>query len=84
MRPELIHDEAADRPFVIRSYRKTDFAKLYFPDLTPRCALRKLHRWIERSDALRRALYEEGPEGRNEQTFSRQQVELLVRHFDIP
>ena len=84
MRPELIYDEAADRPFVIRPYRKTDFAKLCFPDLTPRCALRKLHRWIERSDALRRALYEEGPEGRNEQTFSRRQVELLVRHFDIP
>lgn len=80
----MIYDEAADRPFVIRPYRKTDFAKLYFPDLTPRCAWRKLHRWIERSDALRRALYEEGPEGRNEQTFSRRQVELLVRHFDIP
>ena len=68
MKPELIPDEGADRPFVIRPYRKAEFAQLYFPDLTPRCALRKLHRWIERSDALRRALYEEGPEGRNEQT----------------
>jgi hypothetical protein len=84
MKPELIPDEGADRPFVIRPYRKAEFAQLYFPDLTPRCALRKLHRWIERSDALRRTLYEEGPEGRNEQTFSRRQVELLVRHFDEP
>ena len=47
MKPELIPDEGADRPFVIRPYRKAEFAQLYFPDLTPRCALRKLHRWID-------------------------------------
>ncbi len=69
--------------FVVRPYRKSDFARLYFPDLSPRCALRKLHRWISRSPSLEEAVYG-GPEGRNDQSFSRRQVELLVRHFDVP
>lgn len=70
-------------PFVIRSYGKTELALLYFPRLRPRCALKKLNRWIERKESLRNNLYG-GPEGRTESTFSRRQVKLIVDSFDEP
>ena len=70
-------------PFEVRSYGKTELAQLYFPRLRPRCALKKLNRWIERNETLRTELYS-GPEGRNEGTFSRRQVMLLVGCFDEP
>ena len=70
-------------PFAVRPYRKTELARLYFPELRPRCALKKLNRWIERNKKLSEELYA-GPEGRNESTFSRRQVKLIVGCFDEP
>ncbi len=81
--PTPIPTREDKQPFVLRPYRKTEFALLYFPELKPRCALRKLNRWIERQQDLHESLYS-GPEGRNEATFSRRQVKLLVEHFEEP
>ena len=67
----------------VRAWRKSDFAQLYFPDLSPRCALRKLNRWISHSKEFRKELYG-GPEGTHDAYFSRRQVRLLLRHFDEP
>lgn len=84
MHTELYEDALADRPFEIRPYPKSELAQLYFPHLPRRLAMKKLQRWIARCRPLRHALYDEGPESRNEHVFTRRQVRLLVRHLDVP
>ncbi|HJD76345.1 MAG TPA: DUF4248 domain-containing protein [Bacteroides reticulotermitis] len=72
-----------DEEFKIRVYSKVELAQLYSPYLTPEGALRKLQKWIRRNPSLSRELYR-GPEGKNEQAFSKRQVELLTRYLDTP
>ena len=69
--------------FQIRAYLKSDLALLYFPCLSSEAALRKLRRWINFNPSLHRELYD-GPEGKNDQIFSRRQVAILVRYLDAP
>lgn len=72
-----------DRPFLVRSYLKQDLAQLYFPQLSPASALKKLRKWISFNPELHRRLYS-GREGRNDQSFSHRQVQLLVDYLEEP
>ena len=65
--------------FQIRAY----LTLLYIPCLSSEAALRKLRRWINFNPSLHRELYD-GPEGKNDQIFSRRQVAILVRYLDAP
>ena len=67
----------------IKAYLKSDLALLYFPCLSSEAALRKLRRWINFNPSLHRELYG-GPEGKNDQLFSRRQVAILVKYLDAP
>ena len=67
----------------VRAYLKSDLAQLYFPCLSSEAALRKLRRWINFNPSLHRELYD-GPEGKNDQLFSRRQVAILVKYLDAP
>ena len=69
--------------FEIKAYLKSDLALLYFPCLSSEAALRKLRRWINFNPSMHRELYD-GPEGKNDQIFSRRQVAILVRYLDAP
>lgn len=69
--------------FEIKAYLKSDLALLYFPCLSSEAALRKLRRWINFNPSLHRELYG-GPEGKNDQLFSRRQVAILVKYLDAP
>ncbi len=70
--------------FEYRAYLKKELARLYFPDVSDdECALKKLRRWIHRNASLYRELYD-GPEGRNDQAFSRRQVEVIVKYLEEP
>lgn len=69
--------------FEVRAYLKSDLAQLYFPCLSSEAALRKLRRWINFNPSLHRELYD-GPEGKNDQLFSRRQVAILVKYLDAP
>lgn len=69
--------------FEIKAYLKSDLAQLYFPCLSAEAALRKLRRWINFNPSLHHELYE-GPEGKNDQIFSKRQVAVLVKYLDQP
>lgn len=69
--------------FSIRSYLKVDLAQLYFPTLSPASALKKLRKWIALNPELNLRMYE-GPEGRNDQSYSHRQVALLVKYLEEP
>jgi hypothetical protein len=69
--------------FEIKAYLKSDLAQLYFPCLSAEAALRKLRRWVNFNPSLHHELYE-GPEGKNDQIFSKRQVAVLVKYLERP
>lgn len=75
--------EKEEEKFKIRVYLKTELAQLYSPHLEAGAALRKLQKWIRNNAALHIEMYA-GKEGKNEQAFSKRQVEVLVRYLDAP
>lgn len=75
--------ESAAFRFEVKAYLKSDLAQLYFPCLSFEAALRKLRRWINFNPDLHHELYE-GPEGKNDQIFSKRQVAVLVKYLDAP
>ena len=77
------NSESETYRFEIKAYLKSDLALLYFPCLSSEAALRKLRRWINFNPSLHRELYG-GPEGKNDQLFSRRQVAILVKYLDAP
>ena len=72
-----------DFVFQIRTYKKKELAHLYCPDITERCAIRTLTRWIRRNKELYAALLHTGytPRAR---TFFPKQVSVIVRYLDEP
>ena len=77
------NSESETYRFEIKAYLKSDLAQLYFPCLSAEAALRKLRRWINFNPSLHHELYE-GPEGKNDQIFSKRQVAVLVKYLDEP
>ena len=77
------NSESETYRFEIKAYLKSDLAQLYFPCLSAEAALRKLRRWINFNPSLHHELYE-GPEGKNDQIFSKRQVAVLVRYLERP
>ncbi len=77
------NSESETYRFEIKAYLKSDLAQLYFPCLSAEAALRKLRRWINFNPSLHHELYE-GPEGKNDQIFSKRQVAVLVKHLERP
>ena len=77
------NSESETYRFEIKAYLKSDLAQLYFPCLSAEAALRKLRRWINFNPSLHHELYE-GPEGKNDQIFSKRQVAGLVKYLERP
>ena len=75
--------EKESEEFKIRPYLKSDLAQLYLPYLPAEAALRKMQKWIRNNPAFHAELYS-GMEGKNEQAFSKRQVEVVVRYLDPP
>jgi hypothetical protein len=72
-----------ERRTPIRCYRKTDLARLYFPDSEIHAALTRLRRWIKNSKGLSEELasYELSPS----RAFLRpKEVECIFRYFGEP
>ena len=62
-----------------RSYGKAELAMLYFPTATPRVALNRLVRWINRCPELKQSLCS-GYAGKFSHFYTRQQVaEIIIR-----
>ena len=77
------NSESETYRFEIKAYLKSDLAQLYFPCLSAEAALRELRRWINFNPSLHHELYE-GPEGKNDQIFSKRQVAVLVKYLERP
>jgi hypothetical protein len=72
-----------ERRTPIRCYRKTDLARLYFPDSEIHAALTRLKRWIKNCKGLSEELasYDLGPS----KTFLRpREVACIFRYFGEP
>ncbi len=63
-----------------RSYGKAELAMLYFPTATPRVALNRLVRWINRCPELKQSLCS-GYAGKFSHFYTRQQVAEIINFF---
>ena len=63
-----------------RSYGKAELAMLYFPTATPRVALNRLVRWINRCPELKQSLCS-GYAGKFSHFYTRQQVAEIIIEF---
>lgn len=72
-----------DEPFRYRSYRKSELARLYFPQVSRTAALQNLRRWIDRCEPVRKGLKELGYD-RRRQYYLKCEVEVIVGHFGEP
>lgn len=72
-----------EEKFVVKSYLKADLAVLYNPHLPVVYAMRKLRGWI-RVNAPLYALMYQGGEGKNDHSYSRRQVRLIVEYIGEP
>lgn len=72
-----------EEKFEIRAYGKAELAYLYNPAMPLVSAMRKLRSWILRNEDLHRAMYQAG-EGKNDHTYTRRQVRLMVQHLGEP
>ena len=66
-----------------RSYGKAELAMLYFPTATPRVALNRLVRWINRCPELKQSLCS-GYAGKFSHFYTRQQVAEIIEFLDEP
>lgn len=69
--------------FRIGVYTKRKLACLYNPDITPRCAIRVLVRWIKYNEELYSQLLATGYHSRT-RTFTPRQVHIIVSILDTP
>lgn len=79
----MINEEKSDGTFRLRIYRKSELALLYFPGASRPTALRNLHRWMERCEAIREGLKALGYD-KHRQYFLKPEVELIVRYLGEP
>ena len=64
-----MENHCIEEPFIIRSYRKSELAHLYNPDMPLVPAMRKMRYWIQRNPELYEAMY--GREKQGETTAIR-------------
>ena len=68
---------------IIKSYPKSDFALLYFPDSNPHVAQNRLNRWINNCAELKQALAD-CHQPRFAKFFSPQAVRLIIEYLGEP
>jgi hypothetical protein len=67
----------------IRVYGKGELAGMYFPRIAEESAVKRLMRWIHKSEELKKELEQYGYKER-ERTFSSRQVEAIFYHLGEP
>lgn len=72
-----------EKKFRIRVYTKKELACLYSPNLTSRCAIRTLTKWIKYNQELCQQLTDIGYTPRT-RIFMPRQVSIIVSFLDTP
>lgn len=78
-----MNEKEVEETFVIKSYLKADLAHLYHPNLPVPYAMSKLRSWIRKNKELYVRMYQ-GGEGKNDHSYTRRQVCLIIHYLDIP
>lgn len=75
--------EEIEKQTEIKTYRKVEIAHLYNPGMCYVSALRTLRMWINRNEALVKALSDSGyiP---SQHSFTPKQVKLIFTHLGLP
>ena len=76
-------EEDEEEAFVVKSYFKADLAHMYLPNLPLVYAMRKFRYWIRSNKELYALIFQAG-EGKNDHSYSRRQVRLIIQYLDIP
>ncbi len=71
------------KPFIVRSYGRTELAQIYNPSLCPQSAYRKLCHWIDLYPGLREALEASGLSSKS-RSYTPAQVRLIVEALGEP
>lgn len=72
-----------DLSFHCRVYRKSELARMYFPEADTKTALQGLARWIKRCAELEKALEAAGYE-KKRRFYRKPEVELIVKFLGEP
>lgn len=72
-----------NKPFTIRTYDKTELARLYLGRFSDRVALRRFNEWLQRSPQLWQALKQMGVD-HSTRYYTPRQVEVIVEHLGEP
>ena len=78
-----IYEYEEEKPFIIKTYKKKELACLYNPNITPRCAIRMLTKWIKINKELYTRLVATGYNTRT-RNFTPLQVRIITSILDIP
>lgn len=70
---------------MFRPLKKSRIAKIYYPDMSEKNALKLLHAELQENEALARALAAQGYDpAQNKQYFSASQIKVIVRFLGNP
>lgn len=69
--------------FKIRTYGRTELAQIYFPELCPQAAFRKLNQWIDFHPTLRGELHALVPSAKV-RAYTPAQVQLIYNALGEP
>lgn len=70
--------------FRIRPYSKRELAVLYFPEMKPEQAVRKLTGWVKLCRPLHEALTREDRRFERQRYLTAKEVRLIVEHLGEP
>ena len=72
-----------EQDFIIRPYSKKELALMYFPESSPRCAVKHLNAWIKQCKQLWDELQQMGYESKSK-NFTPRQVSAIVYYLGSP
>lgn len=72
-----------EKEFIVRCYRKSELAALYFPGMEPKTGVQKMRRWIGRCKPLAQEL-EQAHCDRLRKELTAREVRLIVRYLGEP
>lgn len=76
-------DLETEQEFKFRTYKKSELAMMYFPDVSKATASRNFRRWVTRCTPMTMELEAMGYD-KNRQYLLKAEVEVIVKHLGEP
>lgn len=78
-----LQTEQAVQEFRLKTYKKSELAMMYFPDVSKETASRNFRRWIKHCAPMVKELEALGYD-KNRQYLVKTEVEIIVKHLGEP